>query len=136
MPEFAEIAKLGHTRAELEGQSRDARIVVDDLTVEQKKIDSDVEQVKARRVRDRNRMDQGLVNNPKDLERMQHELVSLERRITALEDEELEVMERLETAQAEVSSLQAKLAAIQDQGAGLTRSRDEKAAAIRDQSAS
>ena len=37
-------------------------------------------------------MDQGLITNPKDLERMQHELESLERRITALEDDELEVM--------------------------------------------
>ena len=72
--------------------------MVDDLIVEQKKIDSDVEQVKARRTRDRDRMDRGLVNNPKDLERMQHELVSLERRITSLEDEELEVMERVEEA--------------------------------------
>ena len=46
-------------------------------------MDADVEQVKTRRARDRDRMDQGLVTNPKDLERMQHELVSLERRITA-----------------------------------------------------
>ena len=33
-------------------------------------------------------MDQGLISNPKDLERMQGELESLERRITTLEDEE------------------------------------------------
>ena len=45
-------------------------------------------------------MDQGLITNPKDLERMQGELVSLQRRISDLEDTELEVMERLETAQA------------------------------------
>ena len=49
-------------------------------------------------------MDQGLVTNPKDLERMQHELVSLERRITDLEDTELEVMERLEEAQGELDA--------------------------------
>ena len=75
--------------------------MVDDLTAEQKKADADVEQVKARRARDRDRMDQGLITNPKDLERMQHELVSLERRITTLEDEELEVMEQLEEAQGD-----------------------------------
>ncbi len=57
---------------------RDARIVVDDLTVEQAKADREVEQVKTRRERDRNRMDTGQITNPKDLERMQHELVSLE----------------------------------------------------------
>ena len=47
------------------------------------KADQDVEQVKARRVRDQDRMDKGLVTNPKDLERMQHELVSLDRRISS-----------------------------------------------------
>ncbi len=47
-------------------------------------------------------MDQGLITNPKDLERMGHELESLERRITSLEDTELEVMERLEETQAEL----------------------------------
>ncbi len=42
--------------------------------------------MKTRRERDRTRMDAGQVTNPKDLERMQHELVSLERRIGTLED--------------------------------------------------
>ena len=73
--------------------------------MEQEKVDADVEQVKARRARDQDRMDQGLISNPKDLERMQHELESLERRITTLEDEELEVMERLEEAQQALDSL-------------------------------
>ena len=79
--------------------------MVDDLTAEQSKADADVEQVKTRRTRDQDRMDQGLISNPKDLERMQHELESLERRITTLEDEELEVMERLEDAQKDLDSL-------------------------------
>ena len=65
------------TRRDLDDQARDARIAVDDLTAEQTKVDADVEQVKTRRDRDRTRMDQGLVSNPKDLERMQHEMESL-----------------------------------------------------------
>ena len=77
LPELAEIAALQASRAELDGQRRDAQIAVDDLTAEQAKVDADVEQVKARRERDRDRMDQGLITNPKDLERMQDELESL-----------------------------------------------------------
>ncbi len=50
-------------------------------------------------------MDAGLITNPKDLERMTGELESLERRISTLEDEELEVMERLEAAQGMLSSV-------------------------------
>ena len=103
MPETAELDALSRNRTEVADQARDAQIRVDDLTREQKKADADVEQVKTRRKRDQDRIDQGLVSNPKDLERMQHEMVSLERRITSLEDTELEVMEQLETAQAELS---------------------------------
>jgi len=106
---------------------------VDDLTVEQKKIDRDVEQVKARRVRDRDRMDRGLITNPKDLERMQHELVSLERRITSLEDEELEVMERLEEAQQALDSLLEQIGAADEQLAALAEARDRQVLEIEEE---
>jgi len=109
---------------------RDAQIAVDDLTREQKKADQDVEQVKARRTRDQDRMDKGLVTSPKDLERMQQELVSLSRRISELEDTELEVMEQLETAQAERARLTERLAAIDARTTELTVSRDAAAGGV------
>ncbi len=130
LPELAEIAELERNRAALDNQVRDAQIQVDDLTVEQTKVDADVEQVKTRRTRDRERMDQGLITNPKDLERMQHELASLERRITSLEDDELEVMARLEDAQKDLDSLTAQLQAADARLVELAKTRDEKAAAI------
>ena len=91
-------------RARVDGKARDLQVEVDDLTREQRKADADVEQVKARRVRDQQRLDRGMVTNPKDLERLQHELVSLDRRISDLEDAELEVMERLEAVQIELGA--------------------------------
>jgi uncharacterized protein len=75
-------------------------------------------------------MDQGLITNPKDLERMGHELESLERRIATLEDEELEVMARLEDAQRDLDGLTAQVAEADARLAELTASRDEKATAI------
>jgi predicted nucleic acid-binding Zn-ribbon protein len=127
LPETRELAELARERAEVSGQARDAQIAVDDLTREQKKADQDVEQVKARRTRDQDRMDKGLISNPKDLERMQQELVSLSRRISELEDTELEVMEQLETAQAEQARLTERLAAIDARTEELTASRDAAA---------
>jgi predicted nucleic acid-binding Zn-ribbon protein len=85
-----------------------------------------VEQVKVRRTRDRDRMDQGLITNPKDLERMQHELVSLERRIGSLEDAELEIMEQLEEAQRTADTLAAQLAETDAQIAELAIARDAR----------
>ena len=130
LPELAEIASLEAERTEITDQVRDARIVVDDLTVEQAKADREVEQVRARRERDRTRMDTGQVTNPKDLERMQHELVSLERRITTLEDAELEVMEALEQAQQVLDALGIRADDVDARLAELVAARDEKRAAI------
>jgi predicted nucleic acid-binding Zn-ribbon protein len=124
LPEIVRIAELETGRGDVDDRLRDARIVVDDLTVEQKKADADVEQVKVRRTRDRDRMDQGLISNPKDLERMQHELESLERRIGSLEDAELEIMEQLEEAQGTVDTLTAQLAETDAQIAELASARD------------
>ena len=130
LPEHAEIQQLTATRADLDDRARDAAIAVEDLAAEQAKVDADVEQVRARRTRDRDRMDQGLVTNPKDLQRMQHELESLERRIATLEDQELEVMERLEEAQKTHEELTGELADADARLAALTTTRDEKTAAL------
>jgi predicted nucleic acid-binding Zn-ribbon protein len=124
------MAALEASRTELDNQARDARISVGDLTVEQKKIDADVEQVKTRRTRDQSRIDQGLIANPKDIERMQHEMVSLERRITSLEDEELEIMATLEDAQRTLDGLTAEIAAADERLVELRAARDDKAVDI------
>jgi uncharacterized protein len=130
MPEISEMAELTASRNEVDAQFRDAKILLGDLAVEQAKADADVEQVKTRRARDLDRIEAGLITSPKDLDRMQHELVSLERRISALEDAELEVMEQLEEAQASLDSLAAQLAAADERLAVLAKSRGEKTSEI------
>ncbi len=133
MPEIAQLADNETQRKQLDDRARDLRIAVGDLTSEQRKADADVEQVKARRERDRSRMDQGLITNPKDLDRMGHELESLERRITSLEDTELEVMEKLEEAQTELEKVTGELGGFEERAMNLTAARDQKSAGIRDE---
>ena len=100
---------------EIDGQRIEADTKVSDLTREQKKADAEVEQVRARRTRDEERLNSGAVSNPKDLSSLQHELVALERRISTLEDAELEVMEALEEAQSVLSARQAEVDRIKDE---------------------
>lgn len=126
LPEARELAAALDERRDTQDRARDARILVDDLTREQRKADADVEQVRSRRKRNQDRMDQGLVTSPKDLSRMQEELVSLERRISDLEDTELEVMERLEAAQNQLTELEASLADKDRRVEQLTGRRDGK----------
>lgn len=129
-PEAAEIKDLQGKRSDVDGRLRDQNIVVDDLAIALKKADADVDQVKVRRQRDQQRIDSGAVTNPKDLERMQHEMATLERRIAVLEDEELEVMEQHEEAQSALAELTAAIDEIDGRLGALTGSRDELVAAI------
>ncbi|WP_052694183.1 zinc ribbon domain-containing protein [Nocardioides luteus] len=112
LPQAAVVAELQASKKTTDDAVRDARVIRDDLERVQKKADADVEAVKTRRKRDQERMDSGAISSAKDLERMQHELATLDRRISVLEDEELEVMEQLEGAQATVTRLEAELAEI------------------------
>ena len=132
-PEAAELAQLAQQREDLDGRARDLRVYVDDLTREQRKADADVEQVKARRVRDQQRLDSGAVTNPKDLERLQHELVSLDKRISDLEDVELDVMERLEQAQSDLAEARAEVERIDARVAELNAARGARLEDLRAQ---
>lgn len=148
LKEHAEIARLSEARLAIDDEAVRADTECSDLEIEQAKADADVEQVRARAARDQQRLDSGLVGSAKDLENLQHELTSLARRQAALEEIELEIMERLEVAQgrqraavAERDLLDAdlrtqaerrdgELAAIDGQTAGLDAERTALAATL------
>lgn len=91
----------------------------DDLRAELARIESDVGVVEARRARDAARLQ--TVTNPKDAQGLESELASLARRKSDLEDGELEVMERLEQADAEVAELEGQVAEINAEGGRLSQ---------------
>ncbi|MEJ7742046.1 MAG: hypothetical protein WKF73_05540 [Nocardioidaceae bacterium] len=99
LPEHAALARLAERRTDVAEDEGRTRTDVEDLAREQRKADADVEQVKSRRTRDRQRIDSGSISDAKQLTALQHEVQTLDKRISDLEDEELEVMERLEDAQ-------------------------------------
>jgi predicted nucleic acid-binding Zn-ribbon protein len=136
LPELAALQQLAKERAAVDRELVAVETDVSDLQREQKKADADVEQVRARRTRDQERLDGGRVSTPKELEGLQHEIVSLDRRIADLEDAELEVMERLETAETRQRELSAKTAELADRQAGLESSRDGTTKELDEQRAS
>jgi uncharacterized protein len=117
LPEHAEIAALEERRSTIGDDVVRAETEDSDLGREQTKIDVDVEQVRARMTRDQQRLDSGQITASKELENLQHEIESLHRRQTELEDAELEVMEQRETVQTTLAGLKSEVAEI---GAGLT----------------
>ena len=78
-----------------------------DVAREQKKAEADVEQVVNRATRDRQMLESGR-GSAKDLENIQHELTTLARRQSDLEDVVLDARERREAAQARVAEITAQ----------------------------
>ncbi|HET7475801.1 MAG TPA: C4-type zinc ribbon domain-containing protein [Dermatophilaceae bacterium] len=100
-----------------------ARTALSDVQREVAKADRDVQVVRDRAARDQARLNSGQ-GSPKDLQALQHELVSLARRQSELEDIELEVMERAEGLAAEVARLEAAAPAVEAAVTELTAARD------------
>ena len=100
-----------------------------------KKADTDVAQVRTRRQRDQQRLDTGAVGSPRELEGLQHEIVSLDRRIERLEDAELEVMESLELARSELAATETEAAELEAALGEITAARDQTFAELERQAA-
>ncbi|GAB3680705.1 zinc ribbon domain-containing protein [Angustibacter aerolatus] len=107
MPEHAELAALETRSTQLRDQVVAAQTHSGDVRREVAKAETDVELVRTRLTRDRTRLESGQGGH-KELESLQHEVATLERRQSALEDVELEAMERLEAAQAEAERVTAE----------------------------
>jgi predicted nucleic acid-binding Zn-ribbon protein len=133
LPEHARIEELTAQLAELRGRQVEVETRVSDLTRAQSKAEAEVEQVKSRRARDEERLSSGAITNPKDLENLQHEMGALERRISTLEDEELEVMEDLDIAQAELRAVTADHDAVATELEQVAAARDAAIATIDDE---
>jgi predicted nucleic acid-binding Zn-ribbon protein len=103
----------------------------DDVRTELKRLESDVAVVEQRRNRDAERL--AASTSAKDAQALEHELASLARRQSDLEDAELDVMGRLEEAEAAVAAQQALLETTTAEGTALTSQAKADVAAATDQ---
>ncbi|MBW4702515.1 MULTISPECIES: zinc ribbon domain-containing protein [unclassified Micromonospora] len=129
LPERAELEGLARELSALEDERVRAQVAVDDLDRDIARLEKDIDQVRARKSKDESRLASG--SGPaRELEALQHELVSLNRRQGDLEDAELELMEQRETAQATLDGIESRLAETRDRRAAAEQRRDESLAAI------
>ena len=124
LPEHAELGRLAREIAVLDDARIKAQVTVDDLDRDIARLEKDTEQVRARKSRDQARLDAG-TGPAKELEALQHELGSLARRQSELEDAELELMEQRETAEATLTGAQSRLAAVRARQDAAQTARDE-----------
>jgi predicted nucleic acid-binding Zn-ribbon protein len=130
LPELAAVEAAGEAQRTLSDDVVRAETEVRDLDREQKRLEADVETVRQREARDQSRIDAGAT--AKEITGLQHELESLKRRQSDLEDQVLELMERRETADAALGAAQRGLAAAQADQARAEQQRDGALADIAD----
>lgn len=129
LPEHAQVAALESRLATVDAELIVARTAADDLRREVNKAEADVEQVRQRLARNQSRLDAGQ-GPAKELQAMQHELDSLRARISALEDAELDVMERQEAADAALLAVKAEHDQVGGDLATAMEARDKQLAGI------
>ncbi|XKF82940.1 C4-type zinc ribbon domain-containing protein [Humibacillus xanthopallidus] len=104
LPQLPAIEAARRELTSLDTDIVNARTTAGDVRREVAKSEQDVQLVRDRAARNQARLDSGQ-GSAKDLQALQHELASLARRQSELEDLELEVMERSESLDARVVQL-------------------------------
>ena len=130
LPETAQAQQLqgDRTRAAERVIAADTR--VSDLTAELEKAESDLTPVVQRRERNQQRVDKGEIADPKALSAMLEEIEHLGRRISDLEDAQLEAMENLDGAKALLADTEDAKATIEDEMRAVLKVREGKLAEL------
>lgn len=106
-----------------------ARIALEDLDAQVSRFESEIDAVRQREERDRSLLQSG-ATDAKQLSDLQHELETLLRRQTSLEDSLLEVMERREELQSQLDAERGAVEALRSELDGARRAVDAALAEI------
>ena len=129
---LAEQQRFEQTQAEhREANDRLAslRLALEDLDAQITKFESEIDAVRRREDRDRSMLEAGAIS-ARQLSDLQHELETLQRRQSSLEDSLLEVMERREELQSQQAGELAKIDGLESELAEAQRARDDALATI------
>jgi uncharacterized protein len=120
---MGELAALDASTAELE-EARHG------LGREQQRLEDEIASLNDRANHHDKTLYSGTIGNPRELQSLQDEIASLKRRISQLEDQELEVMEQIEPLDGQLAGLAASRAALDERGGALRAEIAEEEVAI------
>ncbi len=128
LPQAEQLAELGTRDDAARRRRTEVSGVLDDARAELKRVESDVEVVEARIVRDDARL--AASTSVKDVAGLESELTSLRKRLSDLEDIELAVMERVEELERDVHGIDDEREDIASEVTRVSDERDEAAGAL------
>ena len=104
LPEIAALAASDAQTEQLRGETLELDTRLGDVAADQRRLENEVDVVQSRAKRDEQRLTAGGLPG-KELEGLQHEITSLTRRQSNLEDDLLEIMEQRESIESELASI-------------------------------
>jgi predicted nucleic acid-binding Zn-ribbon protein len=129
LPELTALADRAERGSALADEIIDAETRASDSADEQRRLENEVDAVRTRAARDEQRMQSGSLP-AKEIEGLQHEVATLARRQSNLEDELLEVMEQREEADSALAGLVVQRTVLDGERAELEAARDATFAEI------
>lgn len=118
LPELAAIAELDRREAELRGAVSDPTAERTELARQQKRLEDEIAVLEEKIARVNHQLYEEGLTSPKEAQALQADLESLQRHRTSLEDEVLELMERLEPLDVTIAEADAQLAVIESDRTG------------------
>ncbi|MGT2426861.1 zinc ribbon domain-containing protein [Amnibacterium kyonggiense] len=128
LEQASDVAAAEAERTSLRRTAADRRGELEDLRTRIGRVETDVRTVEQRLERDRSRL--ATTSSPKDAHGLEQEIASLRRRREALEDDELGLMEQVESVEAAAGGVAADLDEVDQRLAALRTDRDDALAGL------
>lgn len=129
LPEIGELLAISQRQAVVRDLAIAAQTQISDIGRELLRSEADVEQVVLRLEKDEKRLGDGS-SGPKELEKLQHEIGTLQNRRAELEEVELEIMMRIDSIKDRLNELRIEEQLLNEQASELTQRKDLAAAAF------
>ena len=133
LPERAALDGAMAELSDLEARAVDVEASRHDLGRAQQRLEDEIAALQAKAAQHDATLYGGTIGNPRELQALQDEIGALKRRISHLEDQELEVMEQLEPVDAQLAALAAERQALDERAGALRAGIAEAEVAIEDE---
>ena len=119
LPSRAELDQVMAELGDLERGASEVEEARHGLARDQQKLEDEITSLTDKANHHDKALYSGSVTNPRELQAMQDEIASLKRRISQLEDQELELMEQIEPLDQQLATLAASRTTLDDRASGL-----------------
>ncbi|MFZ6005020.1 MAG: zinc ribbon domain-containing protein [Actinomycetota bacterium] len=119
LPARAELEGVMGDLAKLEARQAEVEASRHELARSQQRLEDEISSINERASQHDKLLYGGTIGNPRELQSLQDEIESLKRRVSHLEDQELELMEQIEPLDADLSRIAAERGALDERASGL-----------------